>query len=61
MKIRLLKKRNPHKLQRLWIKHLIEWKQLSTEYNTIRIHYIQFCKKHINYERINKYSSKRIL
>ena len=47
MKIRVLKKKNPNKLQRIWIKHLKEWIKLETEYNSIRKHYIQFCKMQI--------------
>lgn len=49
MKIRILKKKNPSKLQRIWIKHLIKWIKLETEYESIRKNYIQFCKKKINY------------
>ena len=49
MKIRILKKKNPNKLQRIWIKHLIEWIKLETEYKFIRKYYIQSCKNKINY------------
>lgn len=49
MKVRILKKKNPTKLQRIWIKHLIEWIKLDTEYKTIRKYYIQSCKEKINY------------
>lgn len=49
MKIRILKKKNPNKLQRIWIKHLIEWTNLETEYKSIKKYYIQSCKKKINY------------
>ena len=48
MKIRTLKKKHPSKLHRLWIKHLLEWVKLSTEYSEIRKHYIKFCKNHLN-------------
>ena len=48
MKLRVLKKKHPSKLERMWIKHLIEWVKLKTEYKSIRKHYIQFCKKKIN-------------
>lgn len=44
MKIRILKKKNPSKLQRLWIKHLVEWIKLDTEYLSIRKFYIEYCK-----------------
>lgn len=47
MKIRILKKKHPSKLKRIWIKHLVEWIKLDTEYKTIRNYYIKFCKKHI--------------
>lgn len=49
MKIRILKKKNPSKLQRLWIKHLVEWIKLDTEYPSIRKFYIQYCKEQLNY------------
>ena len=49
MKIRILKKKNPSKLQRMWIKHLIEWIKLETEYESIKKYYIQSCKNKINY------------
>ena len=49
MKIRILKKKNPNKLQRIWIKHLIGWIKLETEYKSIKKYYIQSCKKKINY------------
>lgn len=45
MKLRILKKKNPDKLQRMWIKHLKEWIKLNTEYKSIKRHYIQFCKE----------------
>ena len=47
MKLRILKKRHPYRLERIWIKHLIEWIKLETEYKTIKKYYIQSCKKHI--------------
>lgn len=49
MKIRILKKKNLDKLQRIWIKHLIEWVKLETEYKSIKLQYIQFCKNNLNY------------
>ena len=49
MKIRILKKKNPSKLQRLWIKHLVEWIKLETEFDSIRKYYIKFCKEQLNY------------
>ena len=49
MKLRILKKKNPSKLQRLWIKHLKEWIKLETEYISIRKYYIKSCKNHLNY------------
>lgn len=39
MKVRILKKKHPSKLDRLWIKHLIEWIKLDTEYKTIKLLY----------------------
>ena len=45
MKLRILKKKNPNKLQRISIKHLIEWIKLDTEYKSIKKHYIKFCKE----------------
>lgn len=45
MKLRILKKKNPDKLQRMWIKHLKEWIKLNTEYKSIKRYYIQFCKE----------------
>ena len=45
MKIRTLKKKNPSKLQRIWIKHLVEWIKLETEYNSIRKYYIKSCEE----------------
>lgn len=45
MKLRILKKKNPNKLKRIWIKHLIEWIKLETEYKSIKKYYIQFCKE----------------
>lgn len=49
MKLRVLKKKHSSKLERIWIKHLIEWIKLDTEYKSIRKYYIQSCKKKINY------------
>lgn len=49
MKIRILKKNNPNKLQRLWIKHLKEWIKLETEYKSIKKYYINSCKIKLNY------------
>jgi len=51
MKLRILKKRNPNKLQRIWIKHLIEWVKLETEYKSIKMYYIQSCKEKINFKK----------
>lgn len=51
MKLRVLKKRNPNKLQRIWIKHLIEWVKLETEYKSIKMYYIQSCKEKINFKK----------
>ena len=48
MKLRQLKKKHPSKLERIWIKHLIEWKYNSTEYKTIRNYYIKSCRKHLH-------------
>ena len=45
MKLRVLKKKNPSKLQRIWIKHLIEWIKLKTEYKSIKRYYIKSCKE----------------
>ena len=47
MKIRILKKKHPSKLDRIWIKHLIKWIKLETEYKSIRKYYIQSCKEKI--------------
>ena len=58
MKLRILKKRNPNKLQRIWIKHLIEWVKLKTEYKSIKMYYIQSCKEKINFKKI--YSELKI-
>ena len=44
MKLRILKKKNPEKIQRIWIKHLKEWIKLEIEYNTIKKYYIKSCK-----------------
>ena len=44
MKLRKLKKKNPNKLQRIWIKHLKEWIKLDTEYISIKKYYINSCK-----------------
>ncbi len=49
MKLRILKKKNPNKLQRIWIKHLIKWIKLETEYLSIKKYYIKSCKNHLNY------------
>lgn len=51
MKLRVLKKRNPNKLQRIWIKHLVEWVKLETEYKSIKMYYIQSCKEKINFKK----------
>jgi hypothetical protein len=48
MKLRILKKKNPDKLQRIWIKHLKEWIKLNTEYKSIKRQYIQFCKEKLS-------------
>ena len=48
MKLRKLKKKHPSKLDRIWIKHLIEWIKLETEYKSIRKYYIQSCKEKTN-------------
>ena len=45
MKLRILKKKNPSKLQRMWIEHLIEWIKLETEYKSINRYYIKSCKE----------------
>ena len=50
MKLRKLKKKHPSKLERMWIKHLIEWIKLEIEYKSIRKYYIQSCKNKINYD-----------
>ena len=50
MKVRILKKKNPNKLQRIWIKHYLVWKSLkwlNEDYQLIRLYYIESCKKHI--------------
>lgn len=44
MKLRILKKKNSSRLQRIWIKHLIEWKHYDGEYKSIRNYYIESCK-----------------
>ena len=49
MKVRILKKKNQNKLQRIWIKHLKEWIKLETEYISIKKYYIKSCKNHLNY------------
>ena len=49
MKIRTLKKKNPEKIQRIWIKHLKEWIKLETEYKSIKKYYVISCKEKINY------------
>ena len=48
MKLRILKKKHPSKLERMWIKHLIEWKHYDGEYKTIKRFYIESCKRHLN-------------
>ena len=45
MKLRILKKKHPSKLDRIWIKHLIEWIKLETEYKSIKRYYIKSCKE----------------
>ena len=47
MKLMKLKKKYPSKLDRIWIKHLIEWIKLETEYKSIRKYYIQSCKEKV--------------
>lgn len=49
MKLRILKKKHPSKLKRIWIKHLIEWIKLETEHKSIKKYYIQSCKEKIIY------------
>ena len=44
----MLKKKHPSKLDRIWIKHLIGWIKLETEYKSIRKYYIQSCKEKLN-------------
>lgn len=44
MKIRILKKKHPSRLERMWIKHLKEWIELNTEYISIKKYYINSCK-----------------
>lgn len=44
MKLRILKKKHPSKLERIWIKHLVEWIKLDTEYTSIKKYYIKSCK-----------------
>ena len=34
----------------MWIKHLIEWIKLETEYKSIKRYYIKSCKNKINYD-----------
>lgn len=47
MKLRKLKKKHPSKLERMWIRHYLEWKFLEyKDYPTIRLHYMEFCRKH---------------
>ena len=48
MKLRILKKKHTSKLDRMWIKHFIEWKQYDGEYKIIKKFYIESCKRHIN-------------
>ena len=50
MKLRKLKKKHPSKLERIWIKHYLVWKSLkwlNEDYQSIRLYYIESCKKHI--------------
>lgn len=48
MKLRKLKKKYPSRLDRIWIKHLVEWKRNNTKYKTIRKYYIESCKSHLH-------------
>ena len=61
MKLRILKKKHPSKLERIWIKHLIEWKQYDGEYKTIKRFYIESCKNILEYEslKINRIFTER--
>ena len=50
MKLRVLKKKHSSKLERMWIKEYLEWKSLkwlNKEYKSIRLYYMESCKKHI--------------
>jgi hypothetical protein len=50
MKLRKLKKKYPSKLERMWIEHYLVWKSLkwlNKDYQSIRLYYIESCKKHI--------------
>lgn len=52
MKVRILKKKHPSKLERMWIKHYLMWKSLkwlNKDYQSIRLYYMESCKKKINY------------
>lgn len=51
MKLRILKRKNPNRLERIWIKHLVEWIKLETEYKSIKQYYIQSCKKKLNFKK----------
>lgn len=51
MKLRILKKKNPSKLQRIWIEHYLLWKSLkwlNKDYKSIRLYYMKSCKEKIN-------------
>jgi hypothetical protein len=50
MKLRKLKKKHPSKLERMWIEHYLVWKSLkwlNKDYQSIRLYYMESCKKHI--------------
>ena len=50
MKLRILKKKHPSKLERMWIEHYLVWKSLkwlNKDYQSIRLYYMESCKKHI--------------
>ena len=50
MKLRVLKKKHPSKLERMWIEHYLMWKSLkwlNKDYQSIRLYYMESCKKHI--------------
>jgi len=55
MKLRKLKKKHSSKQERMWIKHLMEWKQLDTEYINIKQHYMAYCKKQLGYNVVETY------